>query len=476
MRKLLNQMFQSLTGQTGTRGAGNARVSHEPRVIPRPDHIVSRKHIPQHALKVLYRLNNAGYHSYLVGGGVRDLLLGSEPKDFDVATDARPEEVRKAFSNCRLIGRRFRLAHVHFGRDIIEVATFRGTGNGDDDRGDVVQDQQGRLLRDNLYGSMEEDAWRRDFTINGLYYSIDDFSIIDYVGGMEDIERRLIHLIGDPETRYREDPVRMLRAVRFAAKLDFNIEGETAAGIHRFGHLLGEIAPARLFDECLKLFMAGYGRTTFELLREYGLFAELFPATDAALKAEGEEGPGLKLLRQAMDNTDQRVREGRPVTPAFLFGALLWPPVREGLKQRQAEGLSPGEALQRTAGREVAAADQRVALPKRFRIPMREIWQLQPRFERRRGKRVWHLMGHPRFRAAYDFLLLRAHAGEVEQELADWWTRVQEVDRGEQESMINAPAPPRNQNESTPDTAAEDRPRRRRRRGGRRRGPRQAES
>ena len=476
MRKLLNLMFQSLTGQTGSRGAGNGGARAEPRVIPRPDHIVSRKDIPPHALKVLYRLNKAGYQSYLVGGGVRDLLLGSEPKDFDVATDARPEQVRKVFSNCRLIGRRFRLAHVHFGRDIIEVATFRGGSNGEEGAGDVVQDKGGRLLRDNVYGTMEEDAWRRDFTINGLYYSIDDFSIIDYVGGMEDIERRLIHLIGDVETRYREDPVRMLRAARFAAKLGFDIERDTAEGIGRFAPLLAEIAPARLFDECLKLFMAGYGRVTFDLLREYGLFAELFPATEAVLRAEGDDGGSLRLLRQAMANTDQRVSEGRPVTPAFLFAALLWPPVREGLQQRRAEGLSPGEALQRTAASEVGAADQRVALPKRFRIPMREIWQLQPRFERRQGKRVWHLMGHPRFRAAYDFLLLRAHAGEVEQELADWWTRVQEVDRGEQETMINAPAPQAREGESAPASAPQGRPRRRRRRGGRRRGPPQTES
>ncbi len=476
MRKLLNLMLQSLTGQAGSRDAGGGRGRGEPRVIPRPEHVVSRKDIPRYALKVLYGLNKAGYQSYLVGGGVRDLLLGSEPKDFDVATDARPEQVRKVFSNCRLIGRRFRLAHVHFGRDLIEVATFRGPSNGEDARGDVVQDGQGRLLRDNVYGNMEEDAWRRDFTINGLYYSVEDFSIIDYVGGMEDLEQRLIRLIGDVETRYREDPVRMLRAIRFAAKLGFNIEHKTAKGIRQFGHLLGEIAPARLFDECLKLFMAGDGRATFDLLRDYGLFAELFPATAAVLQAEGEAGGSLKLLHQAMDNTDQRVREGRPVTPAFLFAALLWPPVREGLCQRQAEGLSPGEALQRTAAQEVLASDQRVALPKRFRIPMREIWQLQPRFERRRGKRVWHLMGHPRFRAAYDFLLLRAHAGEVEQELADWWTQVQEVDRGEQETMINAPAPQPREGESAPEAPPQGRPRRRRRRGGRRRGPPQTES
>lgn len=472
MRKLLNLMFQALAGNSASRGGdrGDAPGQRPPRVIPRPEHIVSRRDIPQHALKVLYRLNKAGYQSYLVGGGVRDLLLGEQPKDFDVATDARPEEVRRVFSNCRLIGRRFRLAHVHFGRDIIEVATFRGTGDGEGD-GQVVQDKRGRLLRDNVYGSMEEDAWRRDFTINGLYYSIDDFSIIDHVGGMSDLEQRLIRLIGNVETRYREDPVRMLRAARFAAKLGFEIEPATAQGIHDYGQLLAEIAPARLFDECLKLFMAGYARRTFELLRDYGLFAVLFPATEAVLHAEGEDGPSLKLLRQAMDNTDERVREGRPVTPAFLFAALLWPPMREGMAQLREQGLSPGEALQRTAARVVFEADRRVALPKRFRIPMREIWQLQPRFERRRGKRVWHLIGHPRFRAAYDFLLLRAHAGEVPEELADWWTRVQAVDRGEQERMVSAPPPPDVDAPAAQDGAPPSGRRRRRRRGGRRRRP-----
>lgn len=399
----------------------------EPTIIPRDAHCISRSQISDNALKVLYRLRKAGYQAYMVGGGVRDLSLGREPKDFDVATDARPEEVRRLFRNCRLIGRRFRLAHVHFGPEIIEVATFRALHPPADDEdadGERVI-ENGRIVRDNVYGSLAEDALRRDFTVNALYYNIVDFSVVDHAGGMADLEAGLIRLIGDPWERYQEDPVRLLRAVRFALKLGFRIHPATAAPMREMAGALADMPPARLFDEALKLFMSGMALEAFEMLRHYQLFEPLMPLTAEALQEEGSED-WIPFLAAALRNTDERVGAGKPVTPAFLFAALLWPAVR----RREAELIEAGEAsvpaLQR-AGAEVQALQQsRIALPKRFSIPMREIWTLQPRLKRRGGKRAQRLLGHPRFRAAYDFLELRAAAGDASPELAQWWRAFQE--------------------------------------------------
>jgi poly(A) polymerase len=407
----------------------------QPVIVPRAEHPVSRANISPNALKVLYRLKQAGHQAFLVGGGVRDLLLGHEPKDFDIATDATPEQVRGVFRNCRLIGRRFRLAHVFFGQEIVEVATFRGTGDeieaDDDDR----RVENGRIVRDNVYGTIAEDALRRDFTINALYYNIEDFSVVDYAGGLEDIEAGRLRLIGDdPVARYREDPVRMLRAVRFACKLGFMIAPECEAPLRELAPLLGEIAPARLFDETLKLMHAGYALHAFEKLRHYGLFAELFPETEDCL-AEQEEGFPITFVSRGLDNTDRRVLDGKPVLPAFLFAVLLWEPVRRRWQALEEEGRSAIEAMA-MASHEIATRQQRqVAIPKRHGLPMREIWTLQPRLERRQGKRAMVLIGHPRFRAAYDFLLLRAEAGEVDPEIAEWWTRFQDVDAGERARM-----------------------------------------
>ncbi len=406
-----------------------------PTIIPRPEHRISRADISENALKVLYRLRKAGFDAFLVGGSVRDLLLGHRPKDFDIATNALPEEVKEVFSNCRLIGRRFRLAHVHFGREIIEVATFRAGHDGDGE-GDGLQDDAGRLIRDNVYGTIGEDALRRDFTVNGLYYNIADFSIYDYAGGIDDLRRGVLRLIGDPAVRFREDPVRMLRAVRFAAKLDFAIDQASEEAIHELGPLLRDIAPARLFEECMKLFLSGHALASFEGLRRHDLLGHLFPATQRALAAEDQQGTTARLLQQAMENTDRRIADERPVTPAFLFAALLWEPVRYAAAQA-ASDRGPAEALHLAASDVVEDAIAHVTIPRRFRVPMREIWHLQPRFERRGGKRVWQLLAHPRFRAAYDFLLLRAGAREVDPELADWWTRLQSVDRAEQERMVS---------------------------------------
>jgi poly(A) polymerase len=380
-------------------------------------------------------LRKAGYQAYLVGGGVRDLLLGREPKDFDVATDASPEEVRQVFRNCRLIGRRFRLAHVHFGAEIIEVATFRGMGDAAEE-GERENDE-GMLMRDNVYGTHEEDALRRDFTVNALYYSIDDFSIIDFAGGMADLETGTLRLLGDPEQRYREDPVRMLRAARFAAKLGFNINPACERPLFELGYLLEAVPAARLFDEVLKLFMGGTGVHAFEKLRHYDLFKWLFPDTEEALSHEEHAFP-ITFVLNGLRNTDDRVRMEKPVTPAFLFAVLLWEPVRLMAQTLEKEGLSNSDAIQQASGEILSSQVGRVSIPKRFSLPMREIWLMQHRLEQRQGKRAHRLLTHPRFRAAYDFLALRAESGEVEQELADWWTRFQEINEEERNGMVRA--------------------------------------
>ncbi|HET7922506.1 MAG TPA: polynucleotide adenylyltransferase PcnB, partial [Gammaproteobacteria bacterium] len=316
-----------------------------PVLIPRAEHAISRANISESALKVLYRLKQAGHEPYLVGGGVRDLLLGREPKDFDVATDASPEQVQALFRNCRLIGRRFRLAHVHFGRDIVEVATFRAAH---EERHALAQTENGRILRDNVYGTLEQDAFRRDFTVNALYYDIRDFSIVDYVDGMADLRAGQLRLIGDPDQRYREDPVRMLRAARFAAKLGFRLHADTERPIAALAPLLADIPPARLFEEILKLFLYGFGAQAFEVLRRLGLFAPLFPRTEAALRLE-EEGFPHVFISRALASTDARVAQARPVTPAFLFAALLWEPVRQRAAALQASGAHPSDAYRDAA-------------------------------------------------------------------------------------------------------------------------------
>jgi poly(A) polymerase len=416
---------------------------NNPHIIPRSDHPITRGNISENALKVLYRLNKAGYQAFLVGGGVRDMLLGREPKDFDIATDAHPEEIRALFRNCRLIGRRFRLAHIIFGREIIEVATFRGqAGEAREEEGDHRVEKNGRILRDNVYGTLEEDAWRRDFTINALYYNIEDFSVVDYTGGMEDMATGLLRIIGEPEQRFREDPVRMLRAVRFAAKIGFRIDPESEAMIYELGHLLKEIPAARLFDEVLKLFLGGYALETFELLRHYRLFEYLFPMTEACLAQEENHFPHTLVMR-ALANTDSRIEEGKPVTPAFLYAALLWEPVRQQWLSLQQEGMPEQQALTQAARQVLEQQLAATSLPRRFSTPMLEIWSLQPRLAKRGGKRTWRLFEHPRFRAAYDFLLLCAEAGEADKALADWWTRFQEVDDEQRAAMVREVTPKR---------------------------------
>jgi poly(A) polymerase len=434
----------------------------KPRIIPRSEHSVSRAHISPNALRVLYRLRDGGFQGFLVGGCVRDLLLGIVPKDFDVATDALPEQVRKLFRNCRLVGRRFRLAHVFFGRETIEVATFRASSapsqaeepvteidSEEGEPGDIAEvfepvddthrafDESGRILRDNVYGSIDEDVWRRDFTANSLYYNIADFSLWDYVNGAADIAARTLRMIGDPETRFREDPVRMLRAARFEAKLGFSLDPATAAPIALLAETLGGVPPARLFDETLKLFLTGHGERSYEVLRRRGLLAALLPTVDAY--ATLHSGNLVEqLLLQGLRNTDDRVAADKPVTPSFLFALLLYGPTARIIEAMPPHQWHETGAILDACDQAMRGAQSRVAIPRRFALGVREMFALQPRLEHPRGRRALRVLEHPRFRAAYDLLLLRAQLGLASQEMADWWTRLQEVSSEERGNMADA--------------------------------------
>lgn len=439
--------------------------SSKPLVVSRENHPISRANISPNALKVLYRLKDAGYQAFLVGGAVRDLLLGLQPKDFDVATNAHPDQVKQLFRNCRLIGRRFHLAHVRYGYEIIEVATFRAEhtaideDNSVDEAGHRVLDARGRILRDNLYGTIEEDVWRRDFTANALYYNIEDFSVWDYVGGVEDARNRVLKLIGDPETRYREDPVRMLRAVRFAAKLGFELHPDTAAPISKLAWMLDGVPPARLFDEINKLFLSGSAVRSFELLKHFGLLEHLFPDVAKALN-EDPDGPGARLVQLGLAGTDARVKADKSVTPTFLFAVLLWPAILRAYRHNVAQGAAGGNDIQYMsyAAESIGTRQQsRIAIPKRFTLPMRELLSMQPRFSVRSGRRALRVLDHPRFRAAYDFLVLRAASGELDQELADWWTEIQAVPAEERIARVE-------QRPAGTAVARTDEPRKRRRR------------
>jgi poly(A) polymerase len=426
-----------------TRKTGSEKL---PRILSRDEHPVSRKHISDSALKVMHRLRSGGFDAFLVGGGVRDLMLGKQPKDFDIATNATPEDVRQLFRNSRIIGRRFKIVHVRFGREIIEVTTYRG--NHEDGNGKTaVAGESGMLLRDNVYGTLEEDAVRRDFTVNALYYCSEKFTVLDHVGGLSDLNKREVRIIGDAASRYQEDPVRMLRAVRFAAKLDFTLEARTAAPLKKLAPLLEQIPAARLFDEVLKLFMEGQALRVYALLKHYNLFRPLFPATQAVL--DGDDPSAAALIEQGLVNTDARISQNKPVTPAFLFAVMLWPVVRREMAQLQAEGIPEIPALHQAAQNCVSAQQQHTSIPKRFSMPMRDIWELQLRLPRRTGRRAQELLEHRYFRAGYDFLLLREQADEIPEELGPWWTAFQEADEETREGMqkkIAGDRPARNNN------------------------------
>jgi poly(A) polymerase len=456
--------------------APHAPVGAQPslaRIIPRDQHPISRQHISPDALRVLYRLKDAGFQAFLVGGCVRDLLLGIKPKDFDVATDALPEQVKKLFRNCRLVGRRFRLAHVFFGRETIEVATFRASAapppgedpppdadaDGDEelddsdatpavrdprfdpeeDEGARVMDAEGRILRDNVYGSIDEDVWRRDFTANSLYYNIADFSVWDYVGGVEDVKARRLKLIGDPETRFREDPVRMLRAARFEAKLGFTIESGTAEPIPRLAELLGSVPPARLFDETIKLFLSGHGLRSLDALRAHGLLAALLPSVDDCL-TRYPATPIEKLLRRGLENTDRRVLDGRSVTPTFLFAILLYGPIALAIEKQPRERWTDTQTILEAVDAAVRGVLETVAVPKRFTLGVRDIYVMQPRLEAPRGRRALRLLEHPKFRAAFDLLQLRVEVGMAHQDTVRWWEALQAATPEQREKLADASA------------------------------------
>lgn len=405
-------------------------------IVTRQEHNISRKQISDNALKVLYRLQAAGFDAYLVGGGVRDLLLEETPKDFDIATNATPEEIRQLFRNCRLIGRRFRLAHIMFGREIIEVATFRGHHQ-EENKQIAAQSEAGMLLRDNVYGTIDEDAERRDFTINAMYYNITDYSIHDYAGGLEDLEDRLVRLIGDPETRYREDPVRMLRAVRFAVKLDFDIEEDTAAPIEDLAPLLRDIPAARLYEEMLKMLQSGHGLETYHLMREYNLFQQIFP-TIARHFTEDYSSHSEHMLDLVLDSTDLRIEEGKRINPAFMFAAIFWyPMVKLAEEMMETHNLNYYDAIMEASNKILDEVVKSIAIPRRHTATMREIWQLQLRLPRRNGKRAFRLMELNKFRAGFDFLEMRGEVedGEVKQ-LADWWQTFQTAGRNMRQAMV----------------------------------------
>lgn len=429
---------------TTVQRAAGASVLPNVKRFTRDQHSISRKQISPNALKVLYRLKDAGYDAYLVGGCIRDLLLGQQPKDFDIATNAHPEQIKQVFRNCRLIGRRFRLAHIMFGREIIEVATFRGHHSGADDDEEVAPkhktaslSDKGQILRDNVYGSIEEDAERRDFTINALYYSVNDFAVYDFANGVEAIKQRKIELIGDPETRYREDPVRILRAIRFATKLNMHIAPDTAAPISQLAVMLKEVPAPRLFDELVKMFLAGKAFDNFMLMREMRVLRQLLPLLDKTLNQE-PEGKAFLLATKALQSTDARIAENKPVTPAFIFAALLWYPIEIRSQSLMIDsGLNELDALNIAITDILAEVQRTIAIPKRFSLTMRDIWLLQHRLTKRAGRRAYKLLEHPKFRAGFDFLQLRAEAeaGDLT-ELSLWWERFQFANEGEKNILM----------------------------------------
>lgn len=412
----------------------------EKRVLAAGEHQVTRKLIGRNALKVLDRLHENGHRACLVGGGVRDALVGLRPKDFDVATDASPEDVRALFRNSRIIGRRFRLVHVLYGREVIEVATFRAAHDAGEG-GETAA--SGRIVRDNVFGTIEEDAIRRDFSVNGLYWDVADGSVLDYVGGLEDIDAGVFRLIGDPLTRCEEDPVRVLRAVRLSAKLDFSIEANTLAAMRQVAPELGKTAPARLFDEVLKLFQGGYAEKSFNAVREHDLLRYLFPSLQRRFeRADPEAVSRLEtLLLAALANTDRRVSQGKPITPAYLLAFMLWPDVEEQALATIERGEPVHDALAATSERVLSDQIRATSIPKRFSGPMKEIWHMQPRLERERGRRAVALMQDRRFRAAYDFLCLRSINDPALKPVADWWTDVQTLENEDDQLQSAAQRP-----------------------------------
>ena len=424
----------------------------EPVVLGPKEHGIDPRLVSPNAIKVTQTLQENGFKAFLVGGAVRDLLLGIKPKDFDVATNATPEQVKKLFRRAFIIGRRFQIVHVMFGQELIEVTTFRGISTDH-----AAKDEHGRVLRDNTFGEQHEDAARRDFTVNAMYYNPADQTVLDYHDGMADIRSKTMRIIGMPEARYREDPVRMLRVVRFAAKLQFTIDPTTRAPIGVMAPLINNVPAARVFDEMLKLLMSGHAMACLQQLRKEGLHHGLLPLLDVVL----EQPLGEKFVNLALSNTDERIRQGKPVSPGFLFASLLWHQVLEKWNAYKAAGEYPIPALHMAADDVLDTQAEKLALQRKITSDMREIWAMQPRFERRVGKTPYKMLEHPRLRAGYDFLLLRCDSGEIEADIGQWWTAFMEGDGPQREALLT-------QKQKTSGEGSA--PKKRRRRGGRGRG------
>jgi poly(A) polymerase len=453
-RVLSGEIFKSRAKRdTGGSRAG-AKVAKTAKIIAYKDHGVARGQISACALSVTDTLQGKGYAAFVVGGAVRDLLLKRVPKDFDVATNATPEEVRGLFRRSRIIGRRFQIVHVMCGRETVEVSTFRaghdtqvkeddaedaGSARGADQNDRSRTDEHGRLLRDNVFGNQQQDATRRDLTINALFYDPATQEVYDYHGGVKDLHERRLRMIGDPVQRYREDPVRMLRAVRFAAALDFEIDAPTRKPINELAELLQNVPPARLFDEMLKLLLSGHAVETVKRLRKEGLHHGLLPLLDVIL----EQPLGERFVMLALKNTDLRIRAGKGVSPAFLFATLLWHEVLSTWKPIEAGGVPPIPALFKAMDQVLQLQAEKLTIPRRYGGDMKEIWAMQPRFEQRSGRRPHRLLELPRFRAGYDFLLLRCESGELASELGEWWTKFQEADGGARDALLMPESAPK---------------------------------
>jgi poly(A) polymerase len=420
----------------------------KPTVAPAARFGVANEGVSGGAMQVIERLQGKGFHAFIVGGAVRDLLLGFKPKDFDIATNATPEQIKPLFRRAFIIGRRFRLVHVLAGAETIEVSTFRAAK----DVNDTDSDEHGRILSDNVFGSQADDAARRDFTVNALYYDPVAEEIWDYLGSLKDVKARQLRLIGDPETRYREDPVRMLRAVRLSAKLGLAISTKSRTPIKRLAPLLSHVPPSRLFDEMLKLLLSGHAVLALSTLRREGLHHGLLPLLDVIL----EQPQGQKFIELALADTDERVREGKPVSPSFLFATLLWHDVNQAWEARKKAGERPIPGLHAAMDDVLERQAEQLSIPKRFVGVMKEIWTLQPRFEQRSGQRPFRLLETERFRAAYDFLALRSKSGEMPAELAQWWLAFQNAEGAMRTDLLR-------QDERTPGgTKRRRRPRKRR--------------
>ena len=407
--------------------------SKQCQIITYPSHKLTKGMMSSHALEVVEKLEAGGFQAFIVGGSIRDLLLNRVPKDFDVATNANPKQIKSLFERARIIGRRFQIVHVKLQKQIIEVTTFRSNNN-DSLNEQRLRTKNGMLTRDNVFGSLTDDSIRRDLSINALYFNPCDNTITDFTNGFSDIQNRIIRVIGDPIIRFREDPLRLLRVVRFAAKLNFSIDSKTSGPMKHHAQDLRQISPPRLFDESLKLFMSGYGFKTFELLNKFDLVRYMLPQLHDHIESDNLH---FRLVCQALKNTDYRVENKQRVTPAFIYAALLWPAVQANAKRFRRRGKSARQSLAEAADKVIASQIIITAIPRRFTLSMRQIWNLQISLEKNIGKRARRLIDNPRFRAAYDFVLLREQAGENLNGLGDWWTKYQESDEETQIKMIS---------------------------------------